>query len=423
MMDFREKKVVVLGLGSSGLASAKLLKKSGASVFVSDKSDSTKQKEYSSELKKIAIDFELGKHTRTTIEEADYLVISPGISLDSDPVRWAKDKRIEIIGEIELGYQNCRGQIIAITGTNGKTTVTTLIGKVLNSAGIKTHVLGNIGRPFTAYIDQIDKSDFVSLEVSSFQLETIKEFRPKISIILNFTPDHLDRYPSLEEYLEAKKRIFINQRAKDFVVLNYADKRLRPLAKETEAKVLYFGGGQSGFDENKFNPNQLAVLKVAQILELDLDACFNVFKDFKGIEHRMEFVRDINGIGFINDSKATNVEATIWALMNSIKPVILIAGGRDKGSDFAMISNLLKQRVKSLVLFGEAKQKIKAALNGIVPISETRNIDEAISLSFNQARKGDCILLSPMCASFDMFTNYEERGKVFKNIVLRLQAF
>ena len=420
MIEFKERKVVVLGLGSSGLASAKLLKKSGAKVFVSDNNDSPKQREYSSELKKMVIEFELGKHTQSSIQEADYLVISPGVPLDSEPVRWAKDKRVEIIGEIELGYQNCRGQIIAITGTNGKTTVTTLIGQVLNSVGIKTHVLGNIGRPFTAYVNQIDKDDYVSLEVSSFQLETIKDFRPKISIILNLTPDHLDRYHSLKEYLEAKKRVFVNQKAEDFVVLNYADNKLRSLAEETEAKVVYFGGGQSGFNEDKFNPNQLAVLKVAQILDLDLEVCFNVFKDFKGIEHRMEFVRNINGIEFMNDSKATNIEATIWALMNSVKPVILIAGGRDKGSDFSIISNLLKQKVKSLILFGEAKPKIKKALNGVIPILETRDINEAVNLSFNQAKKGDCILLSPMCASFDMFTNYEERGRIFKNIVLSL---
>ncbi|MBL7198032.1 MAG: UDP-N-acetylmuramoyl-L-alanine--D-glutamate ligase [Candidatus Omnitrophica bacterium] len=422
MIDFKDKSVVVLGLGSSGFSSAKLLKKLGARVFVSDKSDSIKQREYSLELNKLSIDFELGKHTKAIIEKADYLVISPGVSLSCEPIDWVRKKNIEIIGEIELGYQHCPAQIIAITGTNGKTTVTTLIGKVFKKAGRDIFVLGNIGRSFTSYVDEMKDNDLVSLEVSSFQLETIKEFRPKVSVILNLTSDHLDRYNNLEEYLEAKKRIFMNQKKDDFVVINYADTRLRSLANETEAKVLYFSDNKSGFDESEFNPNQLAVFKVAEIFGINLDICFKVFEEFKGIEHRMEFVSNINGIDFINDSKATNVEATIWALKNSIKPVILIAGGRDKGSDFTIINNILREKVKSLVLFGESKTKIRNVLDGIVKITEVKDISEAVNLSFSQAGNGDCILLSPMCASFDMFFNYEERGKVFKNIVHNLKS-
>ena len=422
MIDFQGKNVVVIGLGLSGLASAKLLKKLRvANVFVSDKSDSTKQSQYSQELKRINIGFELGKHSQAIIEKADYLVVSPGVALGSDPIRWARNKGIEIIGEIELGYQCCPGQIVAITGTNGKTTVTTLIGRILKESGKNAYILGNIGQPFTAYVDKIGKDDFVSLEVSSFQLETIKEFRPKVSLILNFTPDHLDRYANLEEYMAAKKRIFLNQKRDDFVILNYADSRLRALADETEAKVLFFGQDQRNLDEAKFNPNQLAVIKVAQIFDIDPEICFKVFREFKGIEHRMEFVRNINGIEFINDSKATNVESTIWALRNSSKPVVLIAGGRDKGSDFAVIGDLLRQKVRSMVLFGEAKTKIKNALNDAVKIYEAKDIEEAVNLSFKQARSGDCVLLSPMCASFDMFSNYEERGKIFKDLVLGLK--
>ncbi|MFC1708543.1 UDP-N-acetylmuramoyl-L-alanine--D-glutamate ligase [Candidatus Omnitrophota bacterium] len=422
MIDFRGKNVVVLGLGSSGLSSAKLLKKLGASVFVSDKSDNLKQKDYPLELKKINVDFELGKHTQAVIEKADCLVISPGVPLECEPIKWAKKNDIEVIGEIELGYRYCPGQIIAITGTNGKTTVTTLVGEVLKTLGRNVFVLGNIGRPLTSYVDEIRKDDFVSLEVSSFQLETIKEFRPKVSVILNFSPDHLDRYKYLDEYLEAKKRIFMNQKKDDYIVLNYADDRLRSIADETEARILYFYGRRSGFDERKFNPNQLAVMKVAQVFGVGQDVCVKVFEDFKGIEHRMEFVKNIKGVEFINDSKATNVEATIWALRNSIKPIILIAGGRDKGSDFPIISDLLKNKVKSLVLFGEAKSKIKNSLKSIVDIFEAKDIHEAVNLSFEQARGGDCILFSPMCASFDMFSNYEERGKVFKDIVFGLKS-
>ena len=423
MMNFRDKNVVVLGLGSSGLASAKLLKKLGANVFVSDKSDDIKQRDRSRELKELSIGFELGRHTKAIIEKADYLVVSPGVALNCQPIEWAKTNNIEIIGEIELGYQCCKAPIIATTGTNGKTTVTTLIGKVLEAAGRKVFILGNIGTPFTLCVEEIKSTDMVSLEVSSFQLETIKEFRPKVSLILNFTPDHLDRYKNIQEYLEAKKRVFLNQKEDDFAVLNYTDKLLKPLIKEIKAKVLYFGGGKSGFDETKFNPNQLAVLKVAEIFRINLDICLKVFKEFKGIEHRMEFVRNIDGIDFVNDSKATNVESTVWALKNSIKPIILIAGGRDKGSDFSTISHLVKDKVKSLVVFGEAKIKIKNSLSSVVKTSEAKDINEAVDLAFSQAMSGDCVLLSPMCASFDMFSNYEERGKIFKAIVNNLKTF
>ncbi|MDD5006128.1 MAG: UDP-N-acetylmuramoyl-L-alanine--D-glutamate ligase [Candidatus Omnitrophica bacterium] len=422
MINFKDKNVVVLGLGCSGLASAKLLKGLGAKVFVSDRSDDKKQREYTDDFKKLSIDFELGRHTKAIIEKADYMVISPGVPCNSEAVEWAKKKNIEIIGEMELGYQHCPAKIIATTGTNGKTTVTTLIGRVLEKAGKKVFILGNIGTPLCSCVEQMQDSDFVSLEVSSFQLETIQEFRPKVSLILNFTPDHLDRYKNLAEYLEAKKRVFLNQNKDDFVILNYKDKLLRSLAKETRAKVLYFADGSSSFDESKFNPNQLAVLKVAEVFNIGLDVCQKVFKDFKGIEHRMEFVRSINGIDFVNDSKATNVESTIWGLENSTKPVVLLAGGRDKGSDFSTIGYLIKEKVKSLVLFGEAKTKIKNSLSGVAKITEAKDIYEAVDLAFKEAKAGDCVLLSPMCASFDMFSNYKERGNIFKQAVNNLES-
>lgn len=421
-MDFKGKRSVVLGLGISGLASAKLLKNLGASVFVSDKKKSAKSKELSRQLTNLSIPFELGKHTKEKIEEADYIIVSPGVPSNCEPMQWANNKNIEVMGEIELGYQFCPAPIIATTGTNGKTTVTTLIGRILEAAGKNAFVLGNIGQPLTAYVDKIKESDFVSLEVSSFQLETIKEFRPKISLILNFTPDHLDRYKNLDEYLEAKKRIFLNQRKDDFVVLNYADSNLRKLVNETKAKVVFFGGGKSEFDETKFNPNQLAVLKVAEILGLDLDICFKVLLEFKGIEHRMEFVANIGGVDFVNDSKGTNVDSTIWGLKNSVKPLILIAGGRDKGSDFSVIKDLVKEKVKHLVLFGKAKEKINKALGSTVKTSQAKDMEEAVNMAFSQAKNGDCVLLSPMCASFDMFSNYEERGRIFKDIVRNLAS-
>jgi len=422
MMDFKGRSVVVLGLGVSGLASAKLLNNLGAKIFVSDKKESAKSKELSRQLSKLSIPFELGKHTKSVIENADYLVISPGVPSDCEPVQWAKRKDVEVIGEIELGYQFCPAPIIATTGTNGKTTVTTLIGRVLEAAGKNVFVLGNIGKPFTSCADKIKKTDFVSLEVSSFQLETIKEFRPKVSVILNFTPDHLDRYKDLAEYMEAKKRIFLNQKEDDFLILNYNDRNLRPLAAEAKARVVFFGEGKADNDAKRFNPNQQAVLKVAEVLKINRDICLKVFDEFKGIEHRMELVVTIDGVDFVNDSKGTNVESTMWGLENSAKPLILIAGGRDKGSDFSSIRSLVAKKVKYLVLFGEAKDKIKKALSSVVETIEAKDIYEAVALAFSKAERGDCVLLSPMCASFDMFSNYEERGRIFKDIVKKMPS-
>ncbi|MDD5292414.1 MAG: Mur ligase family protein, partial [Candidatus Omnitrophica bacterium] len=274
----------------------------------------------------------------------------------------------------------------------------------------------------TSCVDKIKDTDFVSLEVSSFQLETIKEFRPKVSVILNFTPDHLDRYKDLGEYMEAKRRIFLNQKKEDFLILNYNDKNLRSLAAEAKARVIFFGEGKGEDKKSRFNPNQQAVLKVTEALKINRDVCLKVFDEFKGIEHRMEWVAAIDGVDFVNDSKGTNVESTMWGLENSTKPLILIAGGRDKGSDFSSISGLVAKKVKYLVLFGEAKDKIRKALSGVVKTSEAKDIYEAVDMAFSKAGKGDCVLLSPMCASFDMFSNYEERGRIFKDIVKKMSS-
>jgi len=420
MIDFKNMSVVVLGLGSSGVASAKFLKEKKANVFVSDNNGNEKQQEYGRELNKLSIEFELGTHTRERIENADCIIISPGVPLESEPVLWAKNKNIKLIGEIELGFQFCPATIVATTGTNGKTTVTTLIGKMLEKAGKKVYLAGNIGTPFCSIVSNLKKDDFVSLEVSSFQLETIVDFKPKVSVILNLTPDHLDRYNNLDEYYDAKKRIYLNQERGDFVVLNYRDDKLKVLGKDILAKVVFFGDGKSNFNEENFNLNQLAVMKVAEVLGVSLDVCKEVFSEFKGIEHRMEFVRNINGVEFINDSKGTTPESTIWGLESYSKPVILLAGGSDKHVDFDIVAPYAKGKVKSLILFGQTKPLIKKALGNIVDTFEANSIEEAVSIAYSQAEEGDCVLLSPMCASFDMFNNYEHRGRVFKEIVNKL---
>lgn len=420
MMDFAHKKVVVLGLARSGFHAAQLLARHGATVVVSEKNDDSHHRELMNQLTRVGIDGELGMHTRELIESADCIVLSPGIPLFSEPVQWAKNKGIEIISEIELGFQFCPAGIVATSGTNGKTTVTTLIALALQRTDRRTFALGNIGDPFCSKIEEMSKNDIVSLEVSSFQLEAIKEFHPKVSVLLNFTPDHLDRYANVKEYLDAKKRIFMNQDKHDYVVLNWADETLRGLEKEIPSRVVFFNTGDMLSARHRLNANQMAVVKVAEIYGVSFDACLNLFKNFKGIEHRMEFVRTINGVDFINDSKATNIESTKWALDTVSRPIILIAGGRDKGSDFNSMRSALQGKVKALILFGEARQKIRHALSSVVDVSEASDIENAIVMAHAKAAPNDCVLLSPMCASFDMFKNYEERGKIFKAIVQRL---
>lgn len=417
--NYRNKKVVVIGLARSGIAAGNLLKNLGAEVFISDSSNNDKLRALAKDLIRDGIRVELGGHTADFIRDKDLLVISPGVSDKSQAIIWAKERNVPIISEIELAWQLMpQAEVVAITGTNGKTTVTSLIAKVLEADGKKAHTLGNIGKPFSHGLGQIKTGDFVSLEVSSFQLEKIVEFKPKTAVILNITPDHLDRYKDMAEYLSAKKRVFLNQDGNDYLVLNYDDLALRALAKEAQARVIFFSSRDNPYN---LNPNQLAVMAVAQALGISENICREVFRNFKGVEHRLEQVRVLKDIEFINDSKATNVDSAVWALRNTRKPAIMIAGGRDKNSDYGAISDLIREKVKFLVLIGDAKEKIHSALDGVLPIKEARTLDEAINFSYAEARGGDCVLFSPMCASFDMFENYEHRGTAFKEIVNKLK--
>ena len=418
------KKVIVIGLARSGMCAANLLKDFGAIVSVTDSADNPALRERAEDLRSKGIAVEIGRHTVDFIRGQDLAVVSPGVHPESIALLWAREFNIPVISEIELAWRSCPAEVIATTGTNGKTTVTTLIAEVLNAAGKKALALGNIGRPFSQEVRSLQAGDFVSLEVSSFQLETIDRFRPKVSVILNLTSDHLDRYKDMSEYLAAKKRIFKNQSADDYLVLNYDQPELRALVKESKAKTIFFGktySSQDNPEQSSLNPNQLAVLAVCGILGVSREICLKVFAGFKGVEHRMEKVDNISGVDFINDSKATNVDSTVWALNNTVKPAILIAGGRDKNSDYKTIAGLIRQKVKLMVLIGEARDKIRSALEGVLPMQEASSMEEAVRSGFKQALPGDCVLLSPMCASFDMFENYEHRGKVFKEIVRDLK--
>lgn len=411
---FKGRKVTIAGFARSGLACANLLFDLGAKVSITDNKDSKSTRVNLAKLKSKEIRVELGKHTKEFVKDSDILIISPGVPNNALPVIWAQEFNIPIISEIEAAWILCPATVIAVTGSSGKTTVTTLIAKTIEASGKKAFVCGNIGAPFSGEVSRVNTQDFVCLEVSSFQLERIDTFRPKIALMLNFSRNHLDRHKDMQEYLQAKKRIFMNQGPGDFLVINEDDEILKGLAKESRSEVVYFS--QSA----KFNPNQAAVNVVGKILGIDKKICTKVFSEFKGLEHRFEQVSEINGIKFINDSKATVVESTIWAIKNINSPVFLIAGGRDKGVDYRGILPHAKNKVKEVIVIGEAKETIKSALSASLIVNEAKTLEEAVQMAYKKSLPGDYVLLSPMCSSFDMFSDYEERGKVFKNAVRAL---
>ncbi len=417
-MDFDNKRILVLGLGRSGLSAARILKKSGCKVWVSDSGKTPKIEEQASFLEREGIIVETGGHSDQFIDSKDLIVISPGINSKLPVLNKARKNGVPVISEIELGFLLCPAPIIAVTGTNGKTTVTTLIGMVIEKAGRHAVVCGNIGNSFTGEIEKIRKDDFVVLEVSSFQLENISKFKPHIAVVLNITPDHLDRYASVEDYTRAKEKIFINQDNSDYTVLNFRDNVVNNFKNKTKAKTVYFNTDCGS--ENDLNENQKAVFTTAKLLGISDEVIFSVFRDFKGAEHRYEFVAKINGITFINDSKATNIDSTIWGLNLSKDKVILIAGGRDKGQNFLPMRKWLKDKVKLLLLIGEGADNIEKSADNCIPIKRMISLEEATKYAFDKAEPPDIVLLSPMCSSFDMFDNYEHRGKVFKKAVLNL---
>jgi UDP-N-acetylmuramoylalanine--D-glutamate ligase len=411
---FRGKHIVVAGFARSGLASANLLFSLGANVRITDNQDNDSIRRNIGSLKSPAIKLELGRHTLDFIRGADILVLSPGVPNDAPVVAWAMEAGIPVISEIELAWILCPAQVIAITGTNGKTTVTTLVGKVIEASGRRAFTCGNIGNPFCAEVEKMREGDFVALEVSSFQLEHIDTFKPRVAAILNLSRNHLDRYSGMQDYLSAKKRIFKNQESSDFLVLNYDDPEIRGLDKEARAKVGFFK------KEEGLNPNQSAVLAITGALNIDRGVAIKVFRDFKGVEHRMEEAARIGKVCFINDSKSTNTESTLWALNNLSAPVILIAGGREKGNDYSGVLESARGKIKAAVLIGEAKEKISKVFTGSIDNVYASTLDEAVDKAFSLSAGEGTVLFSPMCKSFDMFNNYEERGRLFKKKVLEL---
>ncbi|UCD55567.1 MAG: UDP-N-acetylmuramoyl-L-alanine--D-glutamate ligase [Candidatus Omnitrophota bacterium] len=449
-MDLRDKKVTVVGLGKSGIESALLAKRQGAVVSVTDNSDAEDIRKNAESLKEKYIAVEIGGHTERFLSRTELLIVSPAVEKSSLPVRYAMERNIPIISEPELGYLFCRGPIVAVTGTNGKSTVVSLLGEILRQAGTRVNVCGNIGNPLSGEIKNIDEITEVILETSSFQLEWIESFRPKISVILNVTEDHLDRYRNFEDYLAAKKRIFKNQAAGDVIILNYDDENLRTAVKPKKipSKVLYFSarkkvdgiyldkGNINIFLENKVKTlfglgdlrlkgghnieNILASVLVAILKGADIISVENTVKSFKPLPHRFERVREIGGIEFIDDSKATNIDSTYQALKSLDRSVVLIAGGKDKNLSYEKILPAIKSNVKKIILIGETARKMRESFKSFVAVEEKNSLEEAVLAAYKSASPGDYVLLSPMCSSFDMFRDYKHRAEVFREAVNKL---
>ena len=427
-MDIEGKTITIVGGKRSGMAAARLVNRLKGKVKISEQGDKDC---FPQDFRTWAVQenvlFEFNGHTQKFIEDSDLIVLSPGVPFNADCIQWAHDKKICVLGEIEFAFQFCTKPIIAVTGSNGKTTVSTLISKVLQKSGQKVCLCGNVGFPFSEFVLDLDQIDYVVLEVSSFQLESIDDseltldgirFKPHVAVLLNFSQNHLDRHKDLEEYLEAKKKIFINQDLNDFLVLNNKDKESYNLAKQTKSRVVYFNFPEDAGTIS--NPNYLAVLSVGRILKVDDNICREAFQEFEGVEHRLERVRNLNGVDFINDSKATTAQAALWALENIDQPIVMICGGRDKNIDFSVLAKPIQQKVKHMFVIGEARGKIRHAFDELINLQECEGLEEAVAMAAENASKGDCVLLSPMCASFDMFADFEERGRVFKEIVNNL---
>ena len=445
LMELNNKRVLVVGLGKSGVASALFLKAHGARVTVSDTKSGDELRNEIPVLLDHGITVETGGHGERTFRGQDLIVVSPGVPVDAPLLVQARALGEVVIGEIELAAQFWPGPIVAITGSNGKTTTTTLTGEILAAGGLPTLVGGNIGTPAISLAERAKPETVTVLEISSFQLETIQTFRPKIAVVLNVTPDHLDRHRTFEVYVDAKARIFENQQSGDFAVLNEDDPTCVSLAARTRAKVFWFSrlkevergawvreGNilfRDAAQQHEVMPVSEIPLKGAHNLENVLAAvCAGALmgcapekirqavRDFKAVEHRLEFVATIRGVDYYNDSKATNVDATIKALESFPENIHLILGGKDKGSDYTVLNELLRQRVKRVYTIGAAAAKIESQIKN-VEVVHAETLENALRKANAVAQPGDVVLLAPACASFDQFKSYEHRGKVFKEIV------
>jgi UDP-N-acetylmuramoylalanine--D-glutamate ligase len=446
--DLRGKKVLVVGLGKSGLAAAMFLRRRSAHVTVSDiRSAEALAKDIPALLDE-GINVEAGGHGLLTFRRQDLIVVSPGVPLDTPEIVQARSFGLPIIGELELAARFLRGKTLAITGSNGKTTTTTLLGEILKDAGLPTIVGGNIGVPVVALIDESTPDTWSVLEVSSFQLESTQEFHPAIAVILNITPDHLDRHGTFENYALAKERIFARQTAQDYLVLNSDNARTAEAASRAPSQVYCFSiestvkkgawveNGTVVFRISEAAPaetilplasiplkgthnveNVLAAVCAARLAGVPAASIRATVERFHAVEHRLEYVATRNGVEFYNDSKATNVDATIKAITAFPGGIHLILGGKDKNSDYTALAPYLRERVRAVYTIGSAAQKIESQLRNVVPIHSSETLARAVQTAASEAASGEIVLLAPACSSFDQFENYEHRGRVFKELV------
>lgn len=447
------KTVLIIGAGESGVGSALLAQSLGYNVLVSDFS-AVKDK-YKSRLKKVGVAFEENGHAKA-IEllsgKVDFVVKSPGVPYSAPIIKKSQDLGIEVIDEIEFAFRNSKGKAVAITGSNGKTTTTSLVYHILQKAGLNVGLAGNIGASWAGQLAENGDKDYWVLELSSFQLDGLVDFKAHISVITNISPDHLDRYEGrLENYIASKLRVLNNQNDEDYFVFNVDDKLLANAlsGKSIASKNLPFSlentPAEGAFiKDNQFNvtvgnksismsvfdvslkgkhnaQNAMAAAIASRVLDIRKEVIRESLQDFEGIEHRLENVATVNGVDYINDSKATNINSTWWALESCNKPVVWIAGGVDKGNDYSELLSMVKEKVKAIICLGNDNKKIKDAFEKEVPvIVECNRADQAVSVAYSLANKGDMVLLSPACASFDLFKDYQDRGTQFKNAVKAL---
>jgi len=444
-MEIKGKKVLVLGLARTGRECARFLAQRGASVQVTDVRSEEELKQEMETLAALPIRYFLGGEDPDWLEGVDIIVPSPGVPAENVLLKEGSRRGIKILSEIEFACRFLRAPLVAITGTNGKSTTTTLVGEMLKASGGKVFVGGNIGTPLIGFVG--GDWEWGVVEVSSFQLEWIEEFRPRISVLLNLTEDHLDRYPNFRAYCQAKQRIFEAQDANDIAILGRDDRLVWEMRKRIRARVVSFGFSEvddgvfvaaremiwrDGSREEKFPlsrvkiqgvhnvENMMAAIAAAKSAGVSASAIQKVLEDFPGLEHRLEFVREKDGVRYYNDSKGTNVGAVVKSLASFSDPVILLAGGVDKGGDYGILRQEIRQKVRRLVLFGEAQEIIARALGDLTETVIVENLEAAVGDAFAHARAGEVVLLSPACSSFDMFRNYAERGQVFKSLVQAL---
>jgi UDP-N-acetylmuramoylalanine--D-glutamate ligase len=444
--ELRSLNVLVVGLARSGIAAVELLLRSGASVSAADLQSADELGLDSRAWSDRGVELRLGPQTPSMLDGVDLVVLSPGVPLSTPIPVAARERGVRVIGELELAHAVSKGKWLAVTGTNGKTTTTALLGELVRTTGAPVAVAGNIGLALSGEVERVPGDGFIVAEVSSFQLDTIEGFSPHVGVLLNVTEDHLDRYESFDAYRRSKARVFENQTETDFAVLNFDDAFVAALAGEVASMVIpisaerevkdgvfvrggrivsQVGGreeeiiaaGKVGIPGPHNLSNALAATAAARAVGVAAEDAARVLAGFRSLEHRLEAVAEIDGVRYVNDSKATNVDAVGFALRSFDAPIVLIAGGKDKGTDYSTLGDAVAERVKRLVLIGEAAEKMERALGSLVATERAATLEDAVLAATRAAAPGDVVLLSPACASFDMFDDFEDRGRQFKDIV------